>query len=136
MGEFRVGIKALITYNRKILLIKKVSSEGGFWEFPGGLMEFGEDLHSALKREILEETGLDNICIGKLVYVMTAKVSSERQIVGIGYLAYANSGIITLADDEHTDYIWADKKQMLELINTSMLNCVKENYDINLLEID
>ena len=44
MGEFRVGVKALITYNRKILLIKKVPAEGDHWEFPGGLMEFCEDL--------------------------------------------------------------------------------------------
>ena len=135
MGEFKIGVKSIIIYNRKVLMVQRSDGKND-WECPGGIMEFGEDLHTALLREIKEETGLEDICIEKLLYVMTAKVSPERQVVGLDYLSYANSDKITLSPDKHTDFIWADKKQLINLIDKSFLNDLKENNTINLLQID
>ena len=135
MGEFRVGVKSIIIYNRKTLLIQRVDGNHE-WEFPGGLMEFNEDLHEALKREIKEETGLDDIRVGKFIYVMTAKVSPVRQIVGIGYISYANSDKITLAPDEHINFKWVNKEEFIELLSKPMLNELIENNVLDTLEID
>lgn len=63
MKEHRhLGIYGILIENEKILLIrKKTGPYDGLLDLPGGSLEFGETPGSALKREFLEETGLDII---------------------------------------------------------------------------
>lgn len=55
----RNSAKAVIIQNGKILLTKNVDQEGFFYLLPGGGVEKGETLHQALKRECLEEIGVE-----------------------------------------------------------------------------
>lgn len=55
---YRVTIKGLVVKNGKILLLKESPEISGKWELPGGGLDFGEDIHQALRREIEEETGI------------------------------------------------------------------------------
>lgn len=52
---------ALIVSNGRVLLARRPneSRHGGKWEFPGGKQETGESLEACLKREIMEELGVD-----------------------------------------------------------------------------
>ncbi|MDZ7699565.1 MAG: 8-oxo-dGTP diphosphatase MutT [Deltaproteobacteria bacterium] len=51
---------AIIRRNDKVLITKRPTGShlAGYWEFPGGKQEAGEDLKSCLKREIAEELGM------------------------------------------------------------------------------
>jgi len=53
---YRLSIKALIfDDNNKFMMIKE---DNGFWDFPGGALDFGESIKDCLRREISEEMGL------------------------------------------------------------------------------
>jgi len=137
MGEIWVATKSLILYNKKTLIIQRSKDAGGSaddWEFPGGGLRFGEDLLEGLEREVHEETGL-SIRVDKLLYAMTAMVSPKRQIVGLTYLSYADTDEVTLSH-EHTNFLWANRKQLVELLNKPMLDDLIRHAILDELDIE
>src|ERR1700760_364196 len=55
----QLAVSAAIFRDGNILLVRRARSPGkGFYSFPGGRVEFGESLSTALHREVDEETGL------------------------------------------------------------------------------
>ncbi|WP_213875178.1 Nudix family hydrolase [Pseudomonas sp. dw_358] len=59
----RVHVAAAVIRDRdqRILIAKRADSQhqGGLWEFPGGKLEAGEDVPTALARELREELGIE-----------------------------------------------------------------------------
>ena len=55
-----VVVAALIQRDGRLLLIQRQPGQpwAGYWEFPGGKVEAGEDPRRALQREVREELGL------------------------------------------------------------------------------
>lgn len=78
---FRVSIKGLVVNDGNVLLIDEGPKQGGRWELPGGGLDFGEDIHGALKREIEEEIGLKVMHISeKPTYVWTWRFENTRDM--------------------------------------------------------
>lgn len=54
------GVGALIIDRERIILVKRGKQPAkGEWSIPGGLVEAGEKIKTAVMREVLEETGLE-----------------------------------------------------------------------------
>lgn len=135
-NNIRVALKAIVVHNCKALIIKRsnyIEFAAGTWEFVGGGMEFGEDLITALKREVMEETGLV-VEIDRILYAATFKSTPIWQIVMITYLCRTDDNTIVLSN-EHTDYLWATKEQLCELLPDNILADLKL-YALDSLEID
>lgn len=55
-----VGVGGVVIHRDRVLLIRRGGEPlKGEWSIPGGLLEVGEELSAAARRELKEETGLD-----------------------------------------------------------------------------
>lgn len=120
--RFHITVKGIVVLDNQILLLKRIrpSSDGlGYWELPGGGLEYGETPNQALIRELKEETGLD-IIILKPAYTFT-KIREGYQTVGIGYLCIPKNDHVLLSD-EHCDYLFATIDKAKELLSGEIFN--------------
>lgn len=77
-----VGVGAiLVDGDGRLFLARRgprAKNERGLWEFPGGSVEFGEQLAAALQREMREEYGIE-ISVGDLLDVVDHILPEEGQ---------------------------------------------------------
>jgi 8-oxo-dGTP diphosphatase len=54
-----VGVGGVVIHRGRVLLVRRGSEPlKGRWSIPGGMLELGEELAPAVRRELKEETGL------------------------------------------------------------------------------
>ncbi len=103
-----INIYVVLNYENKILLLKR---KDGFWEFPGGGIEWGESPEDASKREAKEETGIVPEDPMKLIGITSAtytKEGHEKHSIYIVYSANCGTDKVTLSK-EHEEYRWLTK---------------------------
>ncbi|HDO41835.1 MAG TPA: NUDIX domain-containing protein [Candidatus Bathyarchaeota archaeon] len=81
-----VGVGAVVQKGNRILLIRRANEPGkGLWSIPGGLVEVGETLRDAARREVEEETGI-KVEIGEIIDVMENIIRDEEGRVKFHYV--------------------------------------------------
>lgn len=102
------GVGALIFRGRgkrgPILLVERGGHPlKGYWSLPGGLVETGESLDQAVRREVLEETGLrvkPMEMFGVFERVMKdARGRTEYHYLLVDYVCTVTGGTLQAADD-------------------------------------
>ena len=107
-----VGVGAVIVDGGNVLLIKrKYEPLKGQWSLPGGMVEIGETLETALAREMLEETGL-RVDVGPVIEVFDRIMRDEERrvryhFVLIDYLCWPFGGSLQAGSDVEAA-IWVD----------------------------
>ena len=108
----RVAAKAAIFRGEQILLLHRslAARDPGVWDLPGGLVEEGETLTRAARREVREETGLE-VRLGPMVHVelfgSMSRHGKIRPTVGVFFRGEATGRLVPRLDPkEHTDFAW------------------------------
>ncbi len=107
-----VGAGGAIIINEKnqILLLKRSKDtrvEAGMWSRPGGAIEYGEMAEDAVKREIMEEIGIDIEVVRKLDFQETIAPDGKKHWIAVGYLAKHISGEPkNMEPDKHDEIGW------------------------------
>ena len=92
-----IGVGAVIVRDGRALLVRRDSEPlRGEWSVPGGMLELGETLHEGVRREALEETGME-VEPGEVLDVFDSIFTdplgrTEYHYVLIDYLCRALSG--------------------------------------------
>jgi 8-oxo-dGTP diphosphatase len=124
----QLAVSAVIFREGKMLLLKRAKSPGhGFWSLPGGRVEFGESLHTALRREVDEEAGLkiDIVALAGWREVLPSAGGSGGHYLIMSFAARWVAGEPRL-NEEHDDFKWVEPGQFGDLKLTGGLPDVVE----------
>lgn len=123
IGHFMVAACALIVHptEKKILLIKRADNHRyDEWEHVGGRIAQHEEITEGMKREVFEETGLNDISILRPLrfwHLYRGKRNAETEIFGMTFLCKALSENVILTPREHSDYKWVTPEEALKLVS-------------------
>jgi 8-oxo-dGTP pyrophosphatase MutT (NUDIX family) len=97
MALFNIRVYGLLIDDQNRLLVSDEFIRGNYYtKLPGGGLEIGEGTRECLKREFMEETGLD-VTVGEHFYTtdffQISAFNNKDQIVSIYYRVMANQAI-------------------------------------------
>jgi ADP-ribose pyrophosphatase YjhB (NUDIX family) len=111
----QLAVSGAIFRDGKILLVRRARSPGkGFYSLPGGRVEFGESLHTALHREVDEETGLRIEILGFVGWREVLPTAGGGHYLIMSFAARWTEREPVL-NDEHDDFKWLEPQEIGEL---------------------
>lgn len=110
-----VGVGGVVIRQNHVLLIRRGREPlKGEWSIPGGMLELGESLEEGIKREVLEETGLNVQPLETLTVFDRVQKNGKRvqyHYVIIDYLCRPLTGRLKAGSDV-LDACWVPRQEL------------------------
>ena len=106
-------VGALILNSDDEVLLMRSHKWKDMYVIPGGHIELGERMEDALRREILEETGLtiyDIEFLGYQEFIYDDAFWKQRHFIFFDYVCRTTSALVTL-NDEAQEYAWVSLEE-------------------------
>ncbi|OED44255.1 DNA mismatch repair protein MutT [Endozoicomonas sp. (ex Bugula neritina AB1)] len=126
-----IGVGVTIIWEGKVLLGKRKNAHGeGEWAFPGGHLEYGEDIEACARREVMEETGLTlKKCIAG-PYTNNVFQSHQRHYVTLIIIAEAMAGTPENREpDKCESWEWFDWNNLPTPLFLPLESLIREQFD-------
>lgn len=128
----RYVVAAIIMKHNAVLVLRRNADDfmGGFFEFPSGEVEIGEDIAGALSREVFEETGLSLQRIRSYVSSFDYASSDGTMTRQFNFMVDVQAaGPVSLS--EHDAYTWIEPNGIEDLrITASVLSVLRDIWNL------
>ena len=121
MNNIRVGCSVLIQHNNKLLLgIRDKEPNKGKIITPGGGVELFESMENTVKREVLEETGLEICNIKQLKTYQIINEPDEHRLIIYWSAEYKDNSVHSATDLKNAKFY--TKSEIHQLNETGKLS--------------
>lgn len=111
----QVAVGAILRSDGRVLLVRRANAPSrGLWAVPGGRVEPAETLEAAVRREMLEETGI-RVRVTRLLGVAERDDAAAGVRWIIAEFAVRAEDVSTLrAGDDATEAAWFDEAALMD----------------------
>ena len=126
-----IGIGVIVIKGSKVLLGKRKNSHGeGSWCFPGGHLEFNEEIEECGRREVLEEAGIKirNIKLGPFTNDIFKK--EGKHYVTLFLISDYDSGEVRVMEpDKFEKWGWFEWGKLPKPLFLPIQNLLKQKFN-------
>jgi 8-oxo-dGTP diphosphatase len=123
----KVSVGGFLLREGKTLILRRSDREelfAGYFEIPGGKVEFGDDPARTAEREFSEETGLT--ATARKPYFILSYVLENTQRIEIVFLMESDDRSSVHLSDEHVDYRWVSRDDLETGISSGTIRMTEE----------
>ena len=126
----KVGVGVIVIKENKVLLGKRKGTGSGTWCFPGGHLEFKEDIIDCAKRETLEEVGIEikNLKLGP--YTNDNNYKEDLHYITLFVISNYDSGDVRLMEPDKCEiWEWFEWNNLPKPLFLPIENLLKQNFN-------
>lgn len=115
-----IHANCVVAYGDQILLVRE---KEGFWNLPGGHLNFGEELIDGVRREVWEETGL--IVMPEALIGIYTGLRSGHHLLNFIFLTGSANTEVKPNDTDIIDIRWFSLSEIEAIPDSEILNPAK-----------
>ena len=127
-----IGVAAIVVKDGMVLLGKRRNAHGeGTWAFPGGHLEHGESIQACIRREVLEECGIEIVNLRKMAFTNDIFAEEAKHYVTLFVRADYSAGQLSVREPHKCEeWIWSPWPPEVWPLFLPIRNLLKQNFHL------